>query len=367
MSLHIEKIDKNFAPSEALVTRFPTIKMYNSIDCAAEISGLHHKGEDGVFSRLPLELSKINPSIENLSRYLAGGRIRFRTNSPFVAIKAKKLNTFYMRHMPLSGSTGCEIYVDSGKDMRFIKMCCCIRTDDLWFEDGANIARKDDAPNSDFVDVTIALPLYGGLTDIYIGIDENSKLLPPSPQSHGMVLFYGSSITQGGCACRAGNSYDGIIAKMYDCPIYNLGFSGSAKGEPEIAEYIADLHPEVFVYDYDHNAPTAEHLEATHKPFFEIVRAKNPTMPIIFMSRPMAETIGAKLSDRRRDIIYKTYTEAVAAGDKNVYFIDGATLFPDELREYCTVDGSHPNDLGFMCMAKTVGAVLEQIWAKKNG
>lgn len=39
-------------------------------------------------------------------------------------------------------------------------------------------------------------------------------------------------------------------------------------------------------------------------------------------------------------------------------------MFPEELREYCTVDGSHPNDLGFMYMAKAVGKVLEEIYDK---
>lgn len=364
MSINIEKIDKNFAASPELEKRFPGIKMYDATDCAAEITGLYHKGEDGIFCRLPLELSKINTSIENLARHTAGGRVRFRTNSPYVAIKAKKLNTFYMRHMPLSSSTGCEIYMGSGDDMRFLKMCCAIRTDDLWFEDGCTIALKDEEDDGGYKDITVALPLYGGLTEIYIGIDKDSELLPPTPRKHGMVMFYGSSITQGGCACRAGTSYDGIIEKLYDCEIYNLGFSGSARGEAEIAEYIADLHPEIFVYDYDHNAPTAEHLEATHKPFFDIVRAKNPDMPIICISRPMAESVGKNQTDRRRDIIYTTYKNAVANGDKNVYFIDGITLFPDELRQYCTVDGSHPNDLGFMCMAKRVGSVLEEIWNK---
>lgn len=365
MSIQIEKIDKNFAPSEQLLTRFPTIKMYDATDCAAEICGLYHKGEDGIFGRLPLELSKINPSIETLARYTAGGRVRFRTDSPFVAVKVKRLNTFYMRHMPLSGSTGCDIYVGRGKDTRFIKMACPIRAEDPWFEDGNTVTLKDEMPEKVLRDITVTLPLYGGVSEIYIGIDEDSQLLPPTPYAHGTVLFYGSSITQGGCACRSGTSYDGLISKWYDCDIYNLGFSGNAKGEPELAEFIGDMHPDVFVYDYDHNAPTPEHLEATHKPFFEIVRKKNPDMPIIFMSRPMVETVGKKQSDRRRDAIYKTYTDAKADGDENVYFINGADLFPDEMKQYCTVDGSHPNDLGFMYMAKSVGAVLEEIYAKR--
>ncbi|MBR6593913.1 MAG: hypothetical protein IKK83_01835 [Clostridia bacterium] len=365
MSLHIEKIDKNFAASPELTKRFPTIKLYDATDCEAEICGLYHKGEDGVFGRLPLELSKINPSIEILSRYTAGGRIRFRTDSPFVAIRAKRLNTFYMRHMPLSGSTGCDIYVGRGKNSKFMKMCAPIRVEDEWFEDGCNVVHIGEEYTKELRDITVTLPLYGGISEIYIGIDECSSLVAPTPYTHGMVMFYGSSITQGGCACRSGTSYDGMISRMMDCDVYNLGFSGNAKGEPEIGEFIADLHPEVFVYDYDHNAPTVEHLAATHKPFYEIVRKKNPDMPIIFMSRPMGYSVGKEQTDARRQVIVKTYNEALAAGDKNVYFIGGETLFPEEWREFCTVDGSHPNDLGFSFMAKAVMKVLEKIYGDK--
>lgn len=364
MSIQIEKIDKNFAPSEALTKRFPTIKLYDATSCDAKIYGLHHKGEDDVFCRLPLELSEITPHIKILSRYTAGGRVRFRTDSPFVAVKVKRFNTFYMRHMPLSGSAGCDIYEGKGEETRFLKMCSPTTVNDEWFEDGCDVTRTGEAYDGRIRDITVTLPLYGGVKKIFIGIDEGSRLLPPLPYTHGTVLFYGSSITQGGCACRSGTSYDGLISKWFDCDIYNLGYSGNAKGEPEIAEYIASLHPEVFVYDYDHNAPTAEHLEATHKPFFDIIRRENPTMPVIFMSRPMTYSIGKEQGDRRRDIIYSTYRLAKESGDDNVYFINGAEMFPEELREYCTVDGSHPNDLGFMYMAKAVGKVLEEIYDK---
>lgn len=364
MSVQIDKIDKNFAPSEALTKRFPTIKLYDAVDCDAEIRGLYHKGEGDVWGRLPLELSAITPHIEILSRYTAGGRIRFRTDSPFVAVKVKRFNTFYMRHMPLSGSAGCDIYEGKGKDTRFIKMCCPITISDEWFEDGNTLIPVGEEHDGSVKDITITLPLYGGVEKVFIGIDKDSRLLPPNPYTHGTVLFYGSSITQGGCACRSGTSYDGMISKWFDCDIYNLGYSGNAKGEPEIAEFIAEMHPEVFVYDYDHNAPTPEHLEATHKPFFDIIRAKNPNMPVIFMTRPMEEAIGKEQCDRRRAIVYATYKAALEAGDKNVYFINGTEMFPAEMKAFCTVDNSHPNDLGFMYMAKAVGAILEKIYNK---
>ena len=54
MSLRIEQIDKRFAASEALVKRFPTIKMYELTQSEAKVYGLHHTGEDGIFSRMPV-------------------------------------------------------------------------------------------------------------------------------------------------------------------------------------------------------------------------------------------------------------------------------------------------------------------------
>ena len=49
-------------------------------------------------------------------------------------------------------------------------------------------------------------------------------------------------------------------------------------------------------------------------------------------------------------------------GDEKVYFLAGKTLFGKDDRINCTVDGTHPNDLGFRRMADAVGTVLTKIW-----
>lgn len=48
----------------------------------------------------------------------------------------------------------------------------------------------------------------------------------------------------------------------------------------------------------------------------------------------------------------------MADGDKNVYFIDGKTLFGGEYYSNCTKDGCHPNDLGAYRMASVIGPVM---------
>jgi len=69
---------------------------------------------------------------------------------------------------------------------------------------------------------------------------------------------------------------------------------------------------------------------------------------------------GSALSTRAREIIRQTYQNALDAGDKNVYFVDGEKLFGTDLRDCCTVDGCHPNDLGFYRMYKCVLPVLKE-------
>ena len=111
------------------------------------------------------------------------------------------------------------------------------------------------------------------------------------------------------------------------------------------------------MYDYDHNAPTVEHLAETHERMFKIIREKNPNLPIIMMSRPKFYLCNHEV--KRLEIIKKTYDNAVANGDKNVYFIDGR-----DLCKVCgnegTVDNCHPTDLGFFSMAQTLGDFIAE-------
>ena len=177
------------------------------------------------------------------------------------------------------------------------------------------------------------------------------------------VVYYGSSITQGGCASRPGSAYESILSRRFSCDHINLGFSGNAKGEKEMAEYISGLDMAVFVYDYDHNAPSVEHLQMTHEPMFKRIRSAHPDLPIVMMSRPRPKL--SPKEEQRLEIIRTTYRNALQSGDRNVYLIDGRTLMQMAGNEG-TVDTDHPTDFGFTSMAKTISEVFEQILTLQN-
>ena len=152
------------------------------------------------------------------------------------------------------------------------------------------------------------------------------------------------------------------MSRWFNTDHINLGFSGNGRGEQEIADYIASLDMEIFVYDYDHNAPNAEHLEKTHENMFKTIRKANPSLPVVFMTTTTLERY-FESREKRREIIYRTYKNALDSGDENVYFWDGGKEFEPH-QDYGTVEGCHPNDYGFVEIAKSLEKIIEKILAK---
>ena len=153
--------------------------------------------------------------------------------------------------------------------------------------------------------------------------------------------------------------YISLLSRWLNSDFINLGFSGSAKGEQKMADYLASLSPSIFVIDYDCNAPTAKHLEKTHYNLYETIRKSHPDIPYFMITKPdfrfNEDCIG------RRDIVMKSYLEARAAGDKNVYFIDGSAFFNGADINDMTLDCCHPNDEGFGRMATYIGDVIAKV------
>jgi hypothetical protein len=101
-----------------------------------------------------------------------------------------------------------------------------------------------------------------------------------------------------------------------------------------------------------------EHLEATHFRLYQRYRAARPDTPILFVSRPDLRRGEEDIA--RQKTIRKTYQIARKNGDTRVYFLNGGSFFTAD-RDICTVDGTHPNDLGFYRMAKKLYQKMGQI------
>ena len=309
------------------------------------LDGLYWRKSGEELRRLPLGYS-ISPGIdETLSWHTSGVMLRFVSDADEIRIAVKLHHNARMDHMAAVGSMGFDLYCGRGSAKKYVRSARFDRSLDEYIVPMFELQDRNHKER----EFTLHFPLYCGVKEFKIGLNRGAAVKAPSPWSDPRpVVVYGTSIQQGGCASRPGNVYTSMLCRKVDAPQINLGFSGSARGEEAIAELIGSLKLSCFVYDYDYNAPTAQHLQATHEKFFKIVRKMQPTLPIIIMSR--CNYKGHAHDLERRAIIYKTYENAVAAGDKNVYWVDGKDLFKGDMRDSCTVDGTHPNDLGFFRM-----------------
>lgn len=342
--MRIEDLDKNFITAKLGDTEFVFCE---PTQAPFALNGLAWYDRDRVFCRLPQDsLEGLSAGVRGLAWHTAGAQVRFRSNSKKLALKVQLLSPSNMSHMPATGQSGFDLYLGVGKDKFFIKTAVPpVNVDNyevLLFDHPEAIERE----------FTLNFPLYNGVKKVEVGILPGAQIASPTPFSIALpVLFYGSSITQGGCASRPGNCYCQILSRHLDFECLNLGFSGSARGELPMAEIISSLDLAAFVLDYDHNAPNVEHLQKTHEAFFLHIREKRPDLPIVLVSKPDFD-LQRENSIQRRAIIRTTYENALSRGEQKVYFVDGETLFGKTDRDACTVDGCHPNDLGFMRMAE---------------
>ena len=350
----IDELDLNMAVTTRLDD--PEILWLDPHDAPFVLNGFTEpqpKGEP--FRRLPKEVAEAtSEGVAALALNTAGGRVRFKTDSPYVAIHAEMANICRMDHMAFTGIYGFDLYQRIDGTETYIGTFRPSVAMEQGYESRLMLRGKGTR------EITINFPLYNGVDRLFIGVKDGSSIAAPREYTHPIpVVYYGSSITQGGCASRPGNSYQAMITRMLDCDHINLGFSGNAKGEEAIVNYMASLQMSVFVCDYDHNAPTVEHLRATHLPLYRAIRKAQPTLPIILVTKPDHQF--EEETKIRRQIILETYHTALAEGDKNIAFIDGATLFEGEMADSCTVDTCHPNDLGFYRMSRKIGEVVKKM------
>ena len=362
MPASLVEIDRNFAVET--VCDLP-VRVYCVRNAPFTLHGLCNPQDGGPYHRLPADVAQAtNDGVAALAFHTSGGRVRFRTDSPYLVLKTSMSYVGLMPHMTLVGSAGMDVYVTTPEGERYQGSCKI-----SWGNDAAIRASENhgyaneirfDEDLSGMKDVTVNLPLYNGVDELYVGLSPDATLETASPYRDVLpTVYYGSSITQGGCASRPGNNYCAILSRKCGVDFLNLGFSGSAKGEPAIADYIAGLPMSAFVYAYDHNAPTVEHLAATHEPMYKTVRAAHPDIPIIFVTRPKPNY--NKEEKKRREVVLSTYENARARGEW-VYFVDGEHVSDILGGDGITVDGCHPNDLGFACVAAALEPIFKEIY-----
>lgn len=302
--------------------------------------------KESPYDRLPLSYKdKVRAPVWNLSKNSAGISVRFLSNTSKIKVKWSVLNDNKMNHMAESGIKGVDLYFKNRGQWQYV-----------------NTGRPSGVDNEAVLvknmtermrEYKLFLPLYDGLTSLEIGVDENSLIVKPDPIGEKPIVFYGTSITQGGCASRPGMVHTSIISRELDVEVVNFGFSGNGRMETELVELISAIDAAFYVIDCLPNM-TAEQVEERTIPLVDLLRAKHPETPIILVENLIYES--AFLDDKYRleleekNLTLKNqYDELRYRGDNNVMYIDNSGAMAGSHEG--TVDGVHFTDLGFQLFA----------------
>lgn len=330
------------------------IRWYDARDLG--IDGQGWRDTQHPYDRLPAKAEGVvRPPVWSLSHDSAGLSVRFATAAHTVHVRWRvRRERLALPHMPATGVSGLDLYVKHNGRWH-------------WLANG----RPEKAANEQALvrdwqggrrEYLLYLPLYNGVESVEVGVPAGGEIEPGPKPARKPVLFYGSSILQGGCASRPGMAYPAIVSRMIDWPAINLGFSGNAKSEPEMSKLMAELDPAAYVYD---SLPNLSPEEATGrvKPFLAALREAHPTTPILLVEN-VIYTDSDFVESRRKSYSAKNatlrsvYQELKKAGDKRLYYVPAAGLLGSDGEG--TVDGTHPTDLGFLRMAQTVAPVLKR-------
>ena len=342
-------IDKNFSIPKSITRKDCVYHDAKTLD----VYGVQHV--DGIYRRMPYDVAKqVSEQVALISTECAGGRVRFATDSPYIAIYAKYKSVAKVPNYAYTATLGFDLYSNQRYVGAFVPP---LDTSDY-------LESLIEVPSTGALqDYTINFPVSSEVEELFIGVKEGSRM--ESGRKYDIetpIVLYGSSVTQGACASRPGNTYANILSRELDCDYINLGFWGNAKGEEEMANYIAGLTMSAFIYDYDYNSPNAEHLQATHEKMFRIIRERNPNLPIVILSAPkyyLDEKDKARLA-----VIEQTYRNALQKGDKLVRFIAGRDML-ESVKDTALADNIHPGDSGFICMAKFIKDALNDLFSIK--
>lgn len=352
---------------DALVSARETDKngvaWYGAHDIGVE--GQAWSDTESPFDRLPARAKdQVRSAVWGLSKQSAGLSVRFVTDATTIHARWTLTSArLAMNHMPATGVSGLDLYArtktvdEAGGTFRWLA-----------------VARPTEKSNSVKLvsgipkgsrEYMLYLPLYNGVESVEIGVPKGASIWKPKARPSGLkpIVFYGTSITQGGCASRPGMVHTAILGRWLAAPVVNLGFSGNGRMEAEVATLMADIDASIFVIDCLPNISAGD-VSSRTEPLVKILRKAHPTTPIVLVEDRSYTDSFLLASKRERNLTSRVALKAVfdrlkKSGDENLYYIPGEDLIGDDGEG--TVDSSHPTDLGFLRQSEAFMKVLRPI------
>jgi lysophospholipase L1-like esterase len=357
------RVDRAFAQTQPVATQpAPTtvpaeVRWHDVREWGVEGRGFSDTA--AYFDRLPARAKGVvREPVWELSHHTVGMSVRFESDAAVIFVRyALTSSMLAMAHMPATGVSGLDL---------------CASVDGAWRYCATHLPRTQSIEAKLVSGLPagrrayqLYLPLYNGVSSLEIGVLPGAAFVPTPPREVAPVLFYGTSITQGGCASRPGLAFTNILGRKLDRPMLNFGFSGNGATEVAVGQFLCELKPAIFVLDCMANTTS----DLTHDRTVAVVkqfRAARPDTPVLLLEdRTWASGALApgnvKTSTRNRAELRRAFETLKTDGVANLHYRAGDDLIGADGEG--TVDGSHPNDIGMMRYADALEPTLQKLLA----
>lgn len=323
------------------------------------VIGKYHDEKNYLRFPAPYE-NTLREAVWKLSRHSAGIGIRFRTDSRNILVRWTVLNEGNLPHMPATGVRGVDLYAHTGKEWQYVRTGFPSEktTEYALLTKGDGIARE----------YLLNLPLYDGVASVEIGVDASAETGPPRVRyllDKKPVVYYGTSIAQGGCASRPGMAFTSILARRLDRSFINFGFSGNGTIETSVGEAMTEVDAALYVIDCNANTK-AELIYDRTLALVRMLKSRRQDTPVLLVEGFMNESYyfnpAAGVNDaiaQQQNELRRAYDTLRKSGVKGLYYHEGEGLIGRD--HEATVDGIHPNDIGMMRMADALFPVIRKI------
>ena len=316
---------------------------------------------EGVYGRIPAAWAeKVPASVRGMGFNTTGHTFFLETDSDKFGVRWEcEQKQHQDPYIPRQGMYGVDIYEKRDGKWRFVKNG---RLDSVknpttgkiesWDETRIGLSGK--GPHQ----LLVYLPIRASLKWMRFGVSSGAKLVPGkwAPGHEKAIVHYGTSLVHGGCASRPGLMFTSLAARSLERPYVNLGFSGSARLEIEMADVMAVREAALYVVDTIWNC-NVEIVRTRAEPFLRRLHALRPDTPILLCEGPEASGWRMDTNKALKEVFDKLVAEG--ALDGKLHYLPAEGQLPDDGE--ATHDYIHPNDYGSMQMGRVFAARMAEI------
>lgn len=304
------------------------------------------------FDRIPKQAEETLPVVYSLGFSPTGEYFDFISDTTAVAVRTGLARSQYgENNFNTTAFSGCDLYIYDESEERW-RWAAAAPHFISWGEDTEySLVWNMPEGKRRF---RIYMPCRNRLAYFKLGTDEGSTTVIQPRTTVKSIAYYGTSIIHGAFVTRAGLCLTSRIGRALDRPVINLGFSGAAVLEPEMAELLAGLNPAAYVCDPYHNL-TPEIIRERMEKFFDILCTARPGTPVLLVGAPPVLNgwlyPDVVAIDNEKTALFEEISSRLSSRYSNFQYIPGTGIYgSDEV----SVDGIHPNDEAFGNMAASL-------------